>query len=523
VIRVDETLPATTGPIYLPVILKDASGEMMAAPPPVIPDSVFLSPLAAPTAAAPPLSAAHYPADPLLNTTLARTIVYTYDNLYRLTGAGYSTGASFAYSYDDRGNRTQQTVNGQSIGYTYDDANRLTSVNGQSYSWDDNSNLLNDGTRTFNYDTANRLTSVVSGAVTTQFGYNGDGDRISQTVNGLTTEYILDPIGLAQVLVETNGGQSNYYLPGLAQYNNSGAEYFVHDRLGSIRQIVDPTSQLLLAQSFEPFGNVLERSGVGSSIFGYTGEQTDPTGLIFLRARYYDPAVGRFISPDSIVPDPLRSMGWNRYAYVENNPIRYTDPSGHQGGPLWDMGPGSEGALDNPYGGLGGLGGPRGFGGPLGSGNVTAAKVTIIGTTVVAGTILVNNPPRIPPFTHTPPFNEDVEPVTGGNICQPNLSDQPVPFQEEFPLRDVTGTGPLVNSPPRVKLPTVFYSGWQKLRNEDGQIIEVRKLSKREAKDMGVEEQKEEFGGARSTDDTYIDRNGGLWIRRGGGPLIDFR
>jgi RHS repeat-associated protein len=71
-----------------------------------------------------------------------------------------------------------------------------------------------------------------------------------------------------------------------------------------------------------------ERSGPGQSGFGYTGEQMDPTGLVFLRARYYDPSVGRFLTPDTIVPDPLRSMGWNQYAYGYNNPIGYADPSG---------------------------------------------------------------------------------------------------------------------------------------------------------------------------------------------------
>jgi RHS repeat-associated protein len=356
---------------------------MMAAPPPVIPDSVFLSPLAAPTAA-PLLSAAHYPASPLLlNTTIARTIVYTYDNLSRLTEAGYSTGESFAYSYDDRGNRIQQIINGQTTGYTYDDANRLTAVNGQTYSWDDNGNLLSDGARTYAYGTSNRLTSVISGAVTTQFEYNGDGDRIAQVIGGSRTDYRLDPVGLSEVLVETTGGQSNYYLSGLAQYSSSGAEYFAHDRLGSIRHLVAPDGGLNLTQSFDPFGNLLAQEGTSRSIFGYAGEQTDPTGLIFLRARYYDPAVGRFLSADTIIPDPLRSVGWNRYAYVENNPIRYTDPSGYCGGPYFDAGIGSGSAIDGAMddlctgaGGGGGRGTPRSGGGfPPNSTSTTTGAV----------------------------------------------------------------------------------------------------------------------------------------------------
>lgn len=267
------------------------------------------------------------PLAPITPTT--RIIDYTYDNLSRLTAADYSTGGFFHYSYDPRGNRlTQSTISG-TTNYTYDAANRLTQVDGQSYTWDDNGNLLNDGQRTYSYDSANRLISVTKGITTTNFVYNGDGDRVAQTVGGVTTDYTLDPIGLAQVLVATTGGQSEFYVPGLAQYTNSSWQYFASDRLGSVRQMVDPTGQLLLAQSFDPFGNMLEQGGAGQSIFGYTGEQRDPTGLVYLRARYYQPSVGRFLSADTIVPEPLRSVGWNRYAYTGNNPVRYTDPSGH--------------------------------------------------------------------------------------------------------------------------------------------------------------------------------------------------
>lgn len=70
------------------------------------------------------------------------------------------------------------------------------------------------GSRTFTYDSANRLTSVVGGGLTTQFKYNGDGDRLAQIVAGVTTSYALDPTGLAQVLIETTSGQSTHHLPG---------------------------------------------------------------------------------------------------------------------------------------------------------------------------------------------------------------------------------------------------------------------------------------------------------------------
>lgn len=221
-----------------------------------------------------------------LSTTITRTIVYTYDDLYRLTNANYSTGELFAYTYDPAGNRKSQTTLAGTNVYTYDAANRLTQVDGQSYTWDNNGNLLNDGVRAYGYDAANRLTSLIQGGTTTQFMYNGDGDRLAQIINGLATSYALDPTGLAQVLVESQNGQKTHYLPGLAEYDTAWA-YYLPDRLGNLRQLTNNSGQVALAQSYDPFGNLLEQTGNGQSIFGYTGEQMDPTGLVFLRARYY--------------------------------------------------------------------------------------------------------------------------------------------------------------------------------------------------------------------------------------------
>lgn len=213
---------------------------------------------------------------------------------------------------------------------TVDAANQFSQVDGQSYTWDNNGNLLNDGQRTFTYDTADRLTGVTQGSLNTTFRYNGDGDRYAQTIGGVTTDYVLDPVGLAQVLVESANSQSTHYLPGLGQYSNAAWSYYLPDRLGSVRHLVNPAGTPLLSQSYDPFGNVLQQGGLGQSSFGYTGEQIDPTGLVYLRARYYDPAVGRFLTADSLIPDPLSSSGWNRYAYVGNNPLSFADPSGHE-------------------------------------------------------------------------------------------------------------------------------------------------------------------------------------------------
>jgi YD repeat-containing protein len=143
-------------------------------------------------------------------TTTTRVITYTYDKLYRLTDADYSTGESFAYGYDPVGNRTVHTRTLTAttvITYAYDPANRLVNVDGVDYTWDANGNLLSDGVRTFTYDAANRLTSVTSGTLTTTFEYDGLGNRMAQTVDGVTTEYALDVAGgLPEVIVVTTGG-----------------------------------------------------------------------------------------------------------------------------------------------------------------------------------------------------------------------------------------------------------------------------------------------------------------------------
>ena len=136
---------------------------------------------------------------------------------------------------------------------------------------------------------------------TTTYAYNAQGDRTSQTVNGEQTKYLLDPVGLTQVIAETTAGgldrsrQTSFYVSGLAQYQGDAWTYQLADGLGSVRQMVDGDVTVTLAQTYDPFGNVLEQHGAGSSGFGYTGEQSG-SRLVYLRARWYDPVTGRFLT-----------------------------------------------------------------------------------------------------------------------------------------------------------------------------------------------------------------------------------
>ena len=160
---------------------------------------------------------------------------------------------------------------------------------------------------------------------------NGAGDRVAKTVDGVTTDYVLDPAaGLTQVLQETTDGQTTSYLYGadlLAQYDSGTWAYHLNDGLGSVRQLADPMGQVVQGYSFSPFGVPLGESG--GEPYGFTGEQWDASmGLVYLRARYYDPVTGRFITRDVWPGDYQNPQSLNGFSYVENNPVNQTDPSG---------------------------------------------------------------------------------------------------------------------------------------------------------------------------------------------------
>jgi RHS repeat-associated protein len=252
----------------------------------------------------------------------AATINYTYDPLYRLTNAKYSTGTVYTYTYDAVGNRLSQTITATTV-YTYDDANRLTNADGVAYMWNANGNLINDGVFTYTYDTVNRLSAVTGGGLTASYAYNGMGARMRQVTGGITTTYMLDlNAGLVQVLADSG---ANTYLYGngrIAQFAGATPQYFLADHLGSVRQLTNASGAVTLAKSYQPYGSVLSSAGTGASSYGFTGEVTDSTGLVYLRARYYASGQARFVSSD---PSRLER---NLYQYAFSNPTRYRDRLG---------------------------------------------------------------------------------------------------------------------------------------------------------------------------------------------------
>ncbi len=223
--------------------------------------------------------------------------------------------------------QTQTITSTVVTNYGYDIANRLTSVNGQTYTWDNNGNLLNDGTSTNTYDQANRLKTVTQGTNNFAFAYNGVGDRLRQTVGVTSTIYALDPAaGLTHVLWD--GASTYLYGNGRIAQQATTKQYFGADALGSVRQIYNSSGQVIANKRYDPYGNVLAQNGVGTSNYGFTGEWTDATGLEYLRARYYAPTVGRFTMRDVWEGDYESPQSMNGWTYGNSDPVNTTDPSG---------------------------------------------------------------------------------------------------------------------------------------------------------------------------------------------------
>ena len=276
-------------------------------------------------------------------------VSYTYDDIYQLESET-RTGIvpyTISYQYDNVGNRTQMVKNAVTTTYTYNNNNQLITETAQgvtlTYSYDKNGNLLSKtgggNTTTYAWDFRNLLLSVTEPAGTTVYEYDGAGTRISKTQSGVKTKYINDvAYSLVQVLMETdNAGtaQAIYnYGNDLVSMNRIGDEYsyyYLYDGLGSVRML--NTSSIYPYPTdfydYDGFGNVILSNGSTTNTYGFTGEQQfgEADDLVFLRARYYKPSIGRFINRDPIG----HRGGLNLYAYVNNNPVKWKDPSGEGG------------------------------------------------------------------------------------------------------------------------------------------------------------------------------------------------
>jgi RHS repeat-associated protein len=263
-------------------------------------------------------------------TSEGGTETYTLDELNRISSAVYPNDDEVSYTYDANGNRLTKTVNGVTTDYTYDDANQLLSDGSTDYTYDENGNLVAADDDTFTWDYADRLTGATVGEIDTSYAYDGDGTRITKTVDEVPTTYLWDRECCLPQMVD-DGTNAYLHAEGtVAQIDDADdPAYLLDDGLGSVRGLTDDGGDLTGTADYDVFGQARAMWGA-SSVFGFTGEQFDSeTGFTFLRARYLDPRLGRFLSTDSVQPNAPGTQGYNPYAYVANNPTTWVDPSGH--------------------------------------------------------------------------------------------------------------------------------------------------------------------------------------------------
>jgi RHS repeat-associated protein len=268
----------------------------------------------------------------------ARTSVWSYDSLYRLTNeviTGASPTGTIGYKYDAVGNRTNRTSTVSGVGTVSASFNGNDQLTTDTY--DSNGSTTGSSGNTYAYDVENHLTNFNNGAVI--FVYDRDGNRVRKTVSGVTTYYLMDdrnPTGHAQVLEEmTTVGStpSRLYTHGLdliSQRQSDGTTHFYgFDGNGNVRFLTTTSATISDTYTYDAFGIQLASTGSTPNSYRYSGQHLDSNlGFYYLRARYMNPATGRFLSRDKFQGDINEPATLHKYLYVANDPLNRIDPSG---------------------------------------------------------------------------------------------------------------------------------------------------------------------------------------------------
>ena len=307
---------------------------------------------------------------------IIETTSYEYDGLKRLTEEAVKVGNNltdtYTYEYDDYGNRSKMTAEGTEdyvTEYSYVDSNgkytallqkevktveneadeNLINLNPASnikqtvYTYDANGNQITktaDGkTETNTYDGLNQLIGFTDGETVASYAYNVNGLRYEKTVDGQRINHVWD--GNKQIVADIIDNQfyeADCYIRGtnlVAKYNywngnKSEYTYYTQNAHGDVVNLTDSTGAVVKSYTYDAFGVEKNIDNSDTNAFRYCGEYYDTeTGTIYLRARYYDPEIGRFISRDSFAGKNEDPLSLNLYTYCENNPILYLDESGN--------------------------------------------------------------------------------------------------------------------------------------------------------------------------------------------------
>ena len=296
---------------------------------------------------------------------------YEYDGLKRLTQESVTAGSTtdtYAYEYDDYGNRAKMTATGSAnftTVYDYKDAQGnytallqkeiKTSADemplpGQEvtpeqtvYTYDANGSQLtkttSEKTETNVYNAANQLVGFADGETTASYAYNVNGLRVEKVVDGQRTNHVWD--GSQQIVADVIASlyyEAQCYIRGTSlaaayRYQNaekSGYTYYVQNAHGDVVNLTDTEGAVTRTYRYDAFGVELSPVTGDVNVFRYCGEYFDAeTGTVYLRARYYQASIGRFTQRDTVAGKLSDPLSLNLYTYCQNNPLFYFDPSGH--------------------------------------------------------------------------------------------------------------------------------------------------------------------------------------------------
>ncbi|MBK1647726.1 RHS repeat-associated core domain-containing protein [Rhabdochromatium marinum] len=284
---------------------------------------------------------------------------FDYDDAGRLVRlqnlhANNSVISSHDLTLDEAGNITQATVDLPLMptlpagidAMTYDNTNRLQTAAGKTYTHDDSGRIIEEdanGVQTiYQFDIKDHISQITrDGTILSQYAYDLNDNRISQTQNGVETRYVIDPLAsLPNVIAETTaqGAISRYYVYGeglVSQIDASGNSHYYHfDPTGHTLALTDASGTVTDEYAYSPYGHTTSQGSTPNPFrfVGKYGVMDDGNGLHYMRARYYKEDIMRFVSLDALHGDMLTPQALNRYAYVLGDPVMGVDPSGKKEG-----------------------------------------------------------------------------------------------------------------------------------------------------------------------------------------------
>ena len=211
-------------------------------------------------------------------------------------------------------------------------------------------NTLTTGSKSFTYDSENHLTSMTASGTTVSIIYDAFGNRVSKKVNGVTTKYLVEddmnPTGYPQVLDElTNGVVTRTYTYGLQRISQDQVienlwtpSFYGYDGGGNVRQLTNSLGTVTDKYEYDAFGNDVYHTGTTPNNYLYRGEQYDPDlALYYLRARYYNPVTGRFLSRDPEDGKAKDPASLHKYLYAGGDPVNAIDPMGREALIEWKL------------------------------------------------------------------------------------------------------------------------------------------------------------------------------------------